>query len=44
MNSGLAGWGNGLAGVIIFSASLPATRVAVAEDDVWAIPPFSSAP
>jgi drug/metabolite transporter (DMT)-like permease len=25
------GWGNGLLGVIIFSASLPATRVAVAE-------------
>lgn len=33
MNSGLAGWGNGLAGVIIFSASLPATRVAVADFD-----------
>ncbi len=24
-----AGWGNGLLGVIIFSASLPATRIAV---------------
>lgn len=26
-----AGWGNGLLGVIIFSGSLPATRVAVAD-------------
>ncbi|HWT10662.1 MAG TPA: hypothetical protein VN329_15955 [Roseomonas sp.] len=26
-----AGWGSGLVGVIIFSGSLPATRVAVAE-------------
>lgn len=29
--SSLQGWGNGLLGVIIFSGSLPATRVAVAE-------------
>ena len=36
MNSsgaGLSGWLNGLAGVIIFSGSLPATRLAVAEID-----------
>ncbi|NWM98587.1 EamA/RhaT family transporter, partial [Escherichia coli] len=26
-----AGWGSGLLGVVIFSGSLPATRVAVAE-------------
>lgn len=31
MNSKTAGWGNGLLGVIIFSGSLPATRVAVAD-------------
>jgi drug/metabolite transporter (DMT)-like permease len=31
MNRLGAGWGNGLLGVIIFSASLPATRVAVAD-------------
>ncbi|HEX8418229.1 MAG TPA: EamA/RhaT family transporter, partial [Methylobacterium sp.] len=29
MRRNAAGWGNGLLGVIIFSASLPATRVAV---------------
>ena len=29
MQRNAAGWGNGLVGVIIFSASLPATRVAV---------------
>lgn len=29
MRGSMAGWGNGLLGVIIFSASLPATRVAV---------------
>ncbi len=29
MQSSVAGWGNGLVGVIIFSASLPATRVAI---------------
>jgi len=32
-SAGLSGWLNGLAGVIIFSGSLPATRVAVAEID-----------
>lgn len=31
MDSKTAGWGNGLLGVIIFSGSLPATRVAVAD-------------
>jgi drug/metabolite transporter (DMT)-like permease len=31
MDSKTAGWGNGLLGVIIFSGSLPATRLAVAE-------------
>jgi len=31
MDSRTAGWGNGLLGVIIFSGSLPATRVAVAD-------------
>lgn len=30
MKAGLEGWGSGLLGVVIFSASLPATRVAVA--------------
>ena len=29
MQGSMAGWGNGLLGVIIFSASLPATRIAV---------------
>ncbi len=29
MRGSMAGWGNGLFGVIIFSASLPATRIAV---------------
>jgi drug/metabolite transporter (DMT)-like permease len=29
MQESMAGWGNGLLGVIIFSASLPATRIAV---------------
>lgn len=29
MRGSMAGWGNGLLGVIIFSASLPATRIAV---------------
>src|SRR3954449_13177938 len=29
MHSSATGWGNGLLGVIIFSGSLPATRVAV---------------
>lgn len=29
MSRGMAGWGSGLVGVIIFSGSLPATRVAV---------------
>lgn len=33
MRSGLAGWGSGLIGVLIFSASLPATRVAVSGFD-----------
>ncbi len=33
MNTKLSGWLNGLIGVFIFSASLPATRVAVAEFD-----------
>lgn len=32
-SASLSGWLNGLAGVIIFSGSLPATRVAVAEID-----------
>lgn len=31
MDSKTAGWGNGLLGVIIFSGSLPATRLAVAD-------------
>ncbi|MBY8825150.1 DMT family transporter [Sphingomonas colocasiae] len=31
MERGTAGWGSGLLGVIIFSGSLPATRVAVAD-------------
>ena len=31
MRSSLEGWGSGLLGVIIFSGSLPATRVAVAD-------------
>lgn len=31
MDKGSAGWGSGLLGVIIFSGSLPATRVAVAD-------------
>ncbi|MEM7636813.1 MAG: DMT family transporter [Pseudomonadota bacterium] len=31
MHSNTAGWGSGLLGVIIFSASLPATRVAVGD-------------
>jgi drug/metabolite transporter (DMT)-like permease len=31
MKPGIEGWGNGMLGVIIFSASLPATRVAVAD-------------
>jgi drug/metabolite transporter (DMT)-like permease len=31
MQSTMAGWGNGLLGVLIFSGSLPATRVAVGE-------------
>lgn len=31
MERGTVGWGNGLLGVIIFSGSLPATRVAVAD-------------
>jgi len=31
MRTSLDGWGNGLLGVIIFSGSLPATRVAVAD-------------
>jgi drug/metabolite transporter (DMT)-like permease len=31
MDSRTAGWGNGLLGVIIFSGSLPATRLAVAD-------------
>jgi drug/metabolite transporter (DMT)-like permease len=31
MHSTMAGWGNGLLGVLIFSGSLPATRVAVGE-------------
>jgi drug/metabolite transporter (DMT)-like permease len=31
MDNKTAGWGNGLLGVIIFSGSLPATRVAVAD-------------
>ncbi|WP_108883006.1 EamA family transporter [Anderseniella sp. Alg231-50] len=31
MHSNTAGWGSGLLGVIIFSASLPATRVAVSD-------------
>ena len=31
MQTNTAGWGNGLLGVIIFSASLPATRVAVGD-------------
>lgn len=31
MDEKLVGWGNGLIGVLIFSGSLPATRVAVAE-------------
>lgn len=31
MQRNVAGWGNGLLGVIIFSASLPATRVAVGD-------------
>ncbi len=31
MDNRTAGWGNGLLGVIIFSGSLPATRVAVAD-------------
>lgn len=31
MKTTTEGWGNGLAGVVIFSASLPATRVAVAD-------------
>jgi drug/metabolite transporter (DMT)-like permease len=31
MKTSLDGWGSGLAGVIIFSGSLPATRVAVAD-------------
>lgn len=29
MDRSMAGWGNGMLGVIIFSGSLPATRVAV---------------
>lgn len=33
MHSGTAGWGSGLIGVLIFSGSLPATRVAVAGFD-----------
>lgn len=33
MNSGLAGWSSGLLGVLIFSASLPATRAAVSGFD-----------
>ena len=31
MEKSTAGWGSGLLGVIIFSGSLPATRVAVAD-------------
>ncbi|WP_417684522.1 DMT family transporter [Roseibium sp.] len=31
MNANFSGWGNGLVGVLIFSGSLPATRVAVAD-------------
>ena len=33
MTTNLSGWGSGLIGVLIFSGSLPATRVAVAEFD-----------
>ena len=33
MNNGFKGWSNGLLGVMIFSGSLPATRVAVATFD-----------
>ncbi|MEE2946054.1 MAG: DMT family transporter [Pseudomonadota bacterium] len=33
MNSSFSGWGSGLLGVLIFSGSLPATRVAVSELD-----------
>ena len=31
MKTSMDGWGSGLAGVIIFSGSLPATRIAVAD-------------
>jgi drug/metabolite transporter (DMT)-like permease len=31
MKASMAGWGNGLLGVVIFSGSLPATRIAVAD-------------
>jgi len=34
-SNSLVAWGNGLIGVIIFSASLPATKIAVADFDPW---------